>query len=264
MTGHRFDDGAAYERLMGIWTRLAGSTFLDWLAPSPHLCWIDIGCGSGGFTELIVEQCAPAEVQAIDPSEDQLQFARRRSAARMANFQRGDAMALPFDRDRFDAAIMPLVIYFVPTPAKGVAEMVRVVRPGGLVATYAWDMLRGGFPLEPILVELRALGVAHTQLPSGDASRKDVLTKLWQRAGLDEVEAREITVQRTFGDFEDFWNTSLKGSNVGRTVAALPSDKFGLLKKRVQARLIADAEGRIVCNARANAVKGHVPSGQFK
>jgi ubiquinone/menaquinone biosynthesis C-methylase UbiE len=68
-------------------------------------------------------------------------------------------MALPFSEDRFDVAVMALVIFFVPDPAKGVAEMVRVVRPGGTVATYAWDVFGGGFPLEPIQVEMRALGV---------------------------------------------------------------------------------------------------------
>jgi len=139
----RFDDGAAYERMMGTWSRLAGNIFLDWLAPRPGLRWIDIGCGSGAFTELLVERCAPTEVQGIDPSEAQLAFARARPAARLAQFRRGDATALPFPDGRFDGAVMALVIFFVPEPAKGVAEMVRVVRPGGTVATYAWDMVGG-------------------------------------------------------------------------------------------------------------------------
>jgi ubiquinone/menaquinone biosynthesis C-methylase UbiE len=65
----RFDDGAAYEQMMGIWSRYAGTIFLDWLSPPPGLRWIDVGCGSGAFTELLVERCAPAEVQGIDPSE---------------------------------------------------------------------------------------------------------------------------------------------------------------------------------------------------
>ena len=67
-------------------------------------------------------------------------------------------MALPFPDDSFDAAVMALVIFFVPDPAKGVAEMVRVVRPDGPVATYAWDMMGGGFPMEPIQAEKRARG----------------------------------------------------------------------------------------------------------
>jgi SAM-dependent methyltransferase len=136
----RYDDGAAYERYMGSWSRLAGEMFLNWLAPLPGLRWIDIGCGNGAFTELLVDQRAPAEVQGIDPSEAQLTFARARPAARLAEFRQGDAMVLPFSEDRFDAAVMALVIFFVPDPPKGVAEMVRVVCPGGTVATYAWDM----------------------------------------------------------------------------------------------------------------------------
>ena len=63
----RFDDGDAYERGMGAWSRIAGEVFLDWLAPDPGLRWIDVGCGSGAFTELIVRRCAPADVQGIDP-----------------------------------------------------------------------------------------------------------------------------------------------------------------------------------------------------
>jgi hypothetical protein len=50
----RFDDGAAYERAMGIWSQLAGEVFLDWLAPCSGLRWIDVGCGNGAFTELLV------------------------------------------------------------------------------------------------------------------------------------------------------------------------------------------------------------------
>src|SRR5215468_4859737 len=92
----RFEDGAAYERNMGNWSQRAGSIFLDWLAAASDLKWIDVGCGNGAFTELLVERCAPVEVQGIDPSEGQLAFARTRPAARIAKFSRGDAMALPY------------------------------------------------------------------------------------------------------------------------------------------------------------------------
>src|SRR4051812_40589678 len=146
----RYNDGAGYERYMGVWSRLAGNVFLQWLAPQQGLRWIDIGCGNGAFTELIVERCAPAEVQGVDPSEAQLDFARTRHTAQVAEFRKGDALAVPFPDRRFDVAAMALVIFFVPEPAKGVAELARLVRPGGTVATYIWDMFGGGFPLEPM------------------------------------------------------------------------------------------------------------------
>jgi len=170
----RFDDGAAYERYMGKWSQLAGETFLDWLAPKPGLRWLDVGCGNGAFTEMLVERCAPVSVQGIDPSEGQLAYARTRPASRVAQFRQGDAMAQPFPDDTFDAAVMPLVIFFVPDPAKGVAEMARVVCPGGTVTAYAWDMFGGGFPYAALLVEMRGMGIAIPVPPSPDASRIDV------------------------------------------------------------------------------------------
>ena len=255
----RFDDGEAYERAMGIWSQLAGQAFLDWLAPPPGLRWIDVGCGNGAFTELLVRRCAPSETQGIDPSEAQLAFARARPAARGARFLLGDAMALPFESGRFDAAVMALVIFFVPDPAKGVAEMARVVRPGGLVATYAWDMLGGGFPFEPIRVEMRALGVTPLLPPSVGASRMEALRELWTGAGLQSVETREITVRRTFADFDDFWGSSTITGGIRPTLAAMAADDVEVLKARVRARLRADAQGRITYSARANAIRGRVP-----
>lgn len=255
----RFDDGAAYERMMGAWSRLAGSIFLDWLAPPSGLKWIDVGCGNGAFTELLVERCGPVEVHGIDPSEGQLAFARSRPAGHRAVFHLGDAMALPFAADSFDAAVMALVIFFVPDPAKGIAEMVRVVRPGGLIATYAWDMLGGGFPQEPILVEMRAMGLNPARPPQMGASRMDALQELWTGAGLERLETREIVVQRTFADFDDFWEINLKSPATGAAVAAMKTGDAEMLKSRVRARLPVDAQGRITCGARAHAIKGHRP-----
>jgi SAM-dependent methyltransferase len=255
----RFTDGTAYERYMGKWSQLAGETFLDWLAPQTGLRWLDVGCGNGAFTEMLIGRCAPASVQGIDPSEEQLVYARTRLAPHVAQFHQGDAMALPFPDDTFDAAVMPLVIFFVPDPAKGVAEMARVVRPGGTVAAYAWDMLGGGFPYETLRAEMRALDVPVPDAPSVEASRIDAMQDLWTRSGLDAVETREITVRRTFADFDDYWTAVLGGSSFGPRLAAMASEDLALLQARMRVCLPADATGRITYGARANAVKGRVP-----
>jgi SAM-dependent methyltransferase len=168
-------------------------------------------------------------------------------------------MALPFADNAFDAATMALVIFFVPDPVKGVAEMARVVRPGGLIATYAWDMFGGGFPLEPIHAEMRALGVKVPLPPSAPASRMGALRALWAGAGLEAIETREITVQRSFADFDTFWTTSLSGASVVQTIAATSPADVETLKARVRARLPVDAAGHITYGARANAIKGRVP-----
>ena len=93
----KFEDGEAYEQTMGIWSQLVGFKFLQWLSPSINQRWIDVGCGNGAFTEQIVKNYKPSEVQGIDPSDDQIYFAKNRPGVQTATFQIGDAMALPFE-----------------------------------------------------------------------------------------------------------------------------------------------------------------------
>jgi ubiquinone/menaquinone biosynthesis C-methylase UbiE len=169
-------------------------------------------------------------------------------------------MALPFAGNTFDAAFMALVIFFVPEPAKGVAEMARVVRRGGTIASYAWDWSGGGFPLDALLREMRAMGIDALRPPSAEASRMDVMRSLWIDAGFESVETRVINVKRTYADFDEFWTTSMQGSSAGRVVAAMPPADIETLKTRVRAKLAADATGRITLGAFANAVKGRVPN----
>jgi ubiquinone/menaquinone biosynthesis C-methylase UbiE len=255
----RFDDGAAYERMMGAWSKLAGETFLDWLTPRPGLKWVDVGCGNGAFTELIIARNAPAEVQGVDPSDGQLAYARTRSGVAMAKFHKGDAMALPFADRAFDVATMALVIFFVPDPAKGVAEMVRVVAPGGQVAAYAWDMAGGGFPLRAIQIELRAMGLNPLVPPSADASKIEVMQQLWADAGLVDVETRRIDVQRSFVNFEDFWAASTSSASMAPLFASMAPDDVAHIKTRVRTHLQEDSAGRITYGASANAIKGRLP-----
>ena len=255
----RYRDGPGYDRGIGEWSRLMGKVFLEWLAPDRGWRWIDIGCGTGAFTQQVIDLAAPSQIDGIDPSEQQLAIARKRVYTASVTFHQCNASALPFAEDNFDAAVMALVLPFVPEPAKGVAEMVRVVAPGGVVAAYMWDQLReGGFPSEPIVAELRGMGVNHPAPPSVGATRMEMLPELWINAGLHAVETREISVERTFADFDEFWTLST-GSNIGQTISAMADGEPKRLKERVRSRLEADTAGRITFSSRANAIKGRVP-----
>ena len=169
-------------------------------------------------------------------------------------------MALPFKGHRFDAAVMALVIFFVPDPAKGVSELVRVVRPGGLVAAYAWDLLGGGFPFDPIWEETRAAGIAPLLPPNPSVGELHALHGLWRNAGLEAVETREIVVERTFSTFEEYWATSTITGAVRPPLEAMAPAEREKLKKRVRARVSADSSGQVTRRARANAIKALVPT----
>lgn len=251
-----FNDGAAYEEFMGVWSRLAGDVFLDWVAPATGLRWADIGCGSGASTAMLLDRCAPAMVDGVDPSQAQLDYARERLAGRPVRLRQGSAMELPYADGSVDAAMMGLVLFFVPEPARGVAEMARIVAPGGIVAAYAWDILGGGFPIAVVHEEAEALGMKVPLPPSAEASRRADMEALWSAAGLREVETRPITVTRRFADFENYWAVNQRGPTIGAVLAAAPAQKLAVLKERVRARVPRDADGGITTAATANAVKG--------
>lgn len=255
----KFDNGAAYERYMGYWSQLVGKTFLDWLAEKPSLRWLDVGCGNGAFTELIVDCCHPASVHGVDPSEEQLIFARERPATKLAHFSSGDAMALQFPEHTFNVAVMPLVIFFVPEPLTGIKEMKRVTCPGGSVAAYAWDMYGGGFPYDALQAEMRNLGVLVPSPPSPEASKIETMRELWAAAGLEAIETREIVVQRTFISFDDYLSTVMGGPSVAAKLAAMSAEDIARLTTALRNRLPIDSNGHITYSARANAVKGRVP-----
>jgi ubiquinone/menaquinone biosynthesis C-methylase UbiE len=170
-----FTDGEAYERLMGRWSRIVAEAFLDWLDAPRSLKWLDVGCGNGAFTEELVTRCAPVAITAIDPSDDQLAYARKRPAVSRADFRVGDAQNLPFADNTFDIAAMALVISFLPDPGRAAAEMARVVRPDGWVAAYMWDTLGGGTPVHPIYLAMESMGMTSVRPPNPAASRREAM-----------------------------------------------------------------------------------------
>ena len=256
-----FSDGKAYERLMGRWSQPVGKQFLDWLALPKGLRWLDVGCGNGAFTETLIAHSAPADVTGVDPSEGQLAYAKTRPGTKLAKFQTAGAQSLPFAEKSFDAAIMALVISFVPDPAKAVSEMARVVRPGGMVATYMWDIPGGGLPVQPINEAMRSMGLGYPLPPGAEVTRQDNLRALWEKAGLQSVETRAIRIRVEFSDFDDFWDSnSVPIGPSGKAIHDLSPDKREQFKAELRKHLPQGADGRISYESFANAVKGRVPA----
>jgi ubiquinone/menaquinone biosynthesis C-methylase UbiE len=129
----------------GHWDRLRDELFgnsfhLTALAALVERHWVvgDLGCGTGQVSVAL----APfvARVVAVDSSAAMLQAARRRlHGFDNIDLRRGDLEALPIDDGRLDAATLMLVLHHVPEPGQALAEVARVLRPGGRVLVV--DML---------------------------------------------------------------------------------------------------------------------------
>ena len=251
-----FDDGESYERFMGVWSRKVGVQFIDWIKFPHSLSVLDVGCGNGAFSVQIDEICKPLSIVGIDPSSAQIDYASRREINAPSQFEVGDSMSLSFQNDKFDASIMALVIFFVPDPKKGVAEMLRVTKPGGILAAYAWDVMSGGLPMEPMHKIMREMEIDYPLPPSVEASQKTVMKKIWTNLGISEVETTTFYVKRSFKNFNDYWSISSVGPSVAGTLKALSPETVNELKVKLNASLERDAENNIIAYAFANAVKG--------
>lgn len=254
-----FDDAAAYERMMGRWSALVAAPFLDWLAPTDGLEWLDAGCGNGSFTEVLLSMRRPRSVVGIDPAPAQLAFARQRIRTDAARFLHGDAQALPLEDASVDVAVLALVLFFLPDPAQGLRELARVVRPGGMVAAYHWDMAGGGLPLEPIQDVLRAEGHAPQVPQSSWAAPLDASEALWRGAGLVDVRTRQIDVSRRFDSFGDFWRAAGDSPRLRSLFASISSAARQRIVERVRENLAVTGDEPLVLKARANAVNGRKP-----
>ncbi|MGQ0572315.1 MAG: class I SAM-dependent methyltransferase, partial [Armatimonadota bacterium] len=206
--------GSAYEQYVGRWSRLVAKEFLTWLAVSPGAAWLDVGCGTGALSEGIFTWAEPAHVEGIDSSAAYVEYARGRLRDPRARFVVGDAQQLPQPGESFDAVVSGLVLNFVPRPEAALAEMGRVVRPGGGVAVYVWDYAGRMQLMRYFWDAAAALDPAAGHLDEGRRSpicRPDALEALCRGAGLEQVESRPIDVPTRFRDFDDYWSPFLGG-----------------------------------------------------
>ena len=256
ISGIIFNDGETYERYMGVWSRKVGAQFIDWVRFPNSLDFLDVGCGNGAFSVQIDELCSPSSISGIDPSPAQIEFARSRKINVSSSFEVGDSMALPYQNEKFHVSLMALVIFFVPDPKKGVTEMARVTKPGGILAAYAWDVISGGLPMEPMHKIMREMGIKYPLPPSPEASQKSEMKKLWKNIGMTEVETSTFHVERSFKSFEEYWAISSLGPSVIGALNELSSEVVDSIKSKLTKTLERDKDNKIVSRAFANAVKG--------
>lgn len=255
-----FDDGAAYELFMGRWSRAVGRVFLDWIDPPAGLRWLDVGCGSGAFTELILDACAPAQLIGIDPSPAQIEYVGRSPLGRRVDFRAADSQALPFPDASFDVVASAFVINFIPDPLSGLNEMRRVVVPGGVVAGCVWDFLGDRGPSQPVRSGMAQVGAKVRAQAGIENTSLVALASLFARAGLEQVETLVIPVVLEFPNFEDYWRAQTPALHPNtQAIAALSDQDRDRLIDLVRASLPARADGSITCSGWAHAIKGFVP-----
>ena len=254
--------GDAYEPYVGRWSRLIARQFLAWLGVPPDKTWLDVGCGTGALSQVILDTASPRNVLGVDPSDGFVSFARHKVTDPRAKFQVGDAQKLPLADSSLDAALAGLVINFIPDQAKAVGEMTRVTRSGGIVAAYVWDYSGEMQMMRRFWDAAVALDSNATPLDEGrrfPVCRPEPLTGLFEQAGLGNVTVRSIDTPTIFKDFDDYWTPFLGGQAPAPGYCmSLSEERRVALRDRIKASLPIGEDGTIHLIARAWAVRGAV------
>jgi SAM-dependent methyltransferase len=251
-----FDDADAYERYMGRWSRAIGEKFLAWLAPPKDARWLDIGCGTGAFSELIAQHCAPKSLSGIDPSPQQIAFASARLPK--ADMRVADSMALPFGDAEFDVVASALVLHFIPDRGKALAEMKRVARPGAIIAAYTWERSHTDdyAPYARMLRGFEAFGVEATRSPTVPEAQMQGLRATAEAAGLNDIVTTQIEASQTFQNFDDYWEVqTLTVSPLGKAAAKLDDSQRARLRDAMRGLVPVASDGSITYLARAVAFR---------
>ena len=211
-----FEVAEAYEVSMGRWSRQLAPLFVEFAGVRDGETILDVGCGTGAFTETIQVNCAAAEIVAIDPAASHVAHGQSQVKRSGVRFEVADARSMPFETGRFDVAVSALVFNFIPDRDKAMAEIRRVVRPGGMAAAYVWDFAGRSGTISHLNAGLREFqGVDTSGALNAESTSQDKLKELFVSTGLIDVETRPIEITVKYKDFDDYWE-----SNTGFTSPA--------------------------------------------
>ncbi|MBV9832305.1 MAG: class I SAM-dependent methyltransferase [Marmoricola sp.] len=250
-----WDQGEAYERFMGRWSRLLAPEFLAWLGAPPGLRWAELGCGTGALTASILDHAEPASIVAIDPAAGLLEVAAAHVTDPRVTFREGSVEV--FEDGAADVLVSGLVLNFVPDPVEVVAAAARVA---GTVAAYVWDYA-GGVEMLSRFWDAASEVAGHpvaaseaTTFAGFDATR---LAEIWGEAGLRLVSTGTLAIEMVFDDLDDLWTPVLGGAGPAPAyVATLDADTREHVRVAMTASLEQATDGRIRLPARAWSVRG--------
>jgi SAM-dependent methyltransferase len=250
----------AYEQVMGQWSRRLAPLLIRFggLADGDRV--VDVGCGTGSLTFTVPQVANVAAVAGIDQAEVYVAHARARNTDPRITIQHADARALPFADAAFDRAFSMLVLQFIPDAARAVAEMRRVVRPGGTVAAAVWDAY-GGMVRTRLIWDVAAMLDPTFEPPLfRSLSAPGELANAWREAGLVDVEEADLVIRMEFADFNDYWTSTTAEGPVYQFVTGLSESARAALTEHLRRAYCANRpDGPRSFASVAWACRGRVP-----
>ncbi|MGZ5398560.1 MAG: class I SAM-dependent methyltransferase [Nocardioides sp.] len=250
--------GSHYDRFMGRWSRQLAPSVAEAGGIAAGHRVLDVGCGPGALTGVLVDLVGPSSVAACDPSETFVAACAGRHPG--VDVRQAGAEQLPWPDRAFNAVLAQLVLNFVPDRATAATEMMRVLRPGGTVATAVWDYGEGMEMLRRFWDAARAIRTdapdeAHPAALGGVGELAGFLTA----AGFETVAEGTLRVESTYDDAGEVWQGFLLGVGpAGTWCLSLTEDEREALRREFLGRL--PDSGPVTLTAVARCGTGVRPS----
>lgn len=174
---------------------------------------LDVACGTGILTRAVAERIGPdGEVVGLDINEGMLAVAGQK--APHLEWRHGPAESLPFEDNSFDAVVSQFSLMFFEDRRAALAEMVRVLRPGGRLAVAVWDSLENTPAYATVTDMLKRLfgeeaaNALRAPFNLGDTS---LLQSIFSEAGIPNTKITTIEGTARFASIEAWVTTDIKG-----------------------------------------------------
>lgn len=202
--------GSAYDAFMGRYSGSLAAEFASAAGVTRGMSALDLGCGPGALTGVLVDRLGAGAVSGCDPSGAFVAECARRHPA--VEVREGRAEDIPFDNDTFDIVLAQLVLHFISDPSLAAAEIRRVLRPGGRVAACVWDLAENMQMLQlfwdaAARVDPDAPNEARTLRFGGEGEMVEML----ESAGFHDASEATLMVTSTYTDFDELWSGFLAG-----------------------------------------------------
>jgi len=250
--------GDAYDAFMGRYSRPLAVVFADVAGVTAGQLALDVGCGPGALTGVLVERLGAESVAACDPSPPFVDACAARFPG--VDVRQGRAEAIPFEDGRFDRAMAQLVLHFVSEPAQAASEMRRVLRPGGITAACVWDFADGMEMLRSFWDAALAVDPdAPDEAQTMRFGRAGEISALLEASGFVDISETTLQVSSTYADFDELWAGFLAGIGpAGSYCVAQPADRQAAIRNRLVER-VGSPTGAFSLGATARCALGRVP-----
>jgi ubiquinone/menaquinone biosynthesis C-methylase UbiE len=218
-----------------------GDEIIRLLRPAGNDVVLDVAAGTGEPGLTIASMLQGGRVVSIDLSEGMLEVARENAAKRgITNFETivGDVSELPFEDNTFDAISCRFGYMFFPDMFLATREMVRVLKPGGRIATSVWDVPEKNFWVTAIMGTIKRNIELPPPVPEAPGmfrcSENGLIAHLFRQAGLTNIVETEVTGNLNAGTVDVYWNMM---TEVGAPIVAALSNADDLLKDKIKAEV---------------------------